>query len=52
MLCDEGALIFKFWFHLSKKQMKARLKAWPTTRCTAGASARWTGSNRRPTTSL
>ncbi len=27
MLCDEGALIFKFWLHLSKKQMKARLKA-------------------------
>ncbi len=27
MLCNEGALIFKFWFHLSKKQMKARLKA-------------------------
>jgi polyphosphate:AMP phosphotransferase len=27
MLCDEGALIFKFWFHLSKKQMKARLNA-------------------------
>lgn len=26
MLCDEGALIFKFWFHLSKKRMKARLK--------------------------
>lgn len=26
MLCDEGALIFKFWFHLSKKQMKKRLK--------------------------
>ncbi|WP_394561992.1 polyphosphate:AMP phosphotransferase [Aquipseudomonas alcaligenes] len=26
MLCDEGALIFKFWFHLSKLQMKARLK--------------------------
>ncbi|WP_043310791.1 polyphosphate:AMP phosphotransferase [Pseudomonas sp. ML96] len=26
MLCDEGALVFKFWFHLSKKQMKARLK--------------------------
>ncbi|AHG39959.1 polyphosphate-dependent AMP kinase [Pseudomonas syringae CC1557] len=26
MLCDEGALIFKFWFHLSKKQMKRRLK--------------------------
>ena len=27
MLCDEGALIFKFWFHLSKKQMNARLEA-------------------------
>ncbi|MFT5781438.1 MAG: polyphosphate:AMP phosphotransferase [Pseudomonas sp.] len=27
MLCDEGALIFKFWFHLSKKQMKARLNS-------------------------
>ncbi len=26
MLCDEGAVIFKFWFHLSKKQMKLRLK--------------------------
>ncbi len=26
MLFDEGALIFKLWFHLSKKQMKARLK--------------------------
>jgi polyphosphate:AMP phosphotransferase len=26
MLCDEGALIFKFWFHLSKKQMKKRLE--------------------------
>ncbi|WP_122664978.1 polyphosphate:AMP phosphotransferase [Pseudomonas viridiflava] len=26
MLTDEGALIFKFWFHLSKKQMKSRLK--------------------------
>lgn len=27
MLCDEGALIFKFWFHLSRKQMKRRLKS-------------------------
>ena len=27
MLCDEGAIIFKFWFHLSKKQMKARLES-------------------------
>ena len=25
MLCDEGTLIFKFWFHLSKKQMHKRL---------------------------
>jgi AMP-polyphosphate phosphotransferase len=27
MLADEGALILKFWFHLSKKQQKKRLKA-------------------------
>jgi polyphosphate:AMP phosphotransferase len=27
MLCDEGTLIFKFWFHLSKEHMQARLKA-------------------------
>lgn len=27
MLCDEGALIFKFWFHLSKAQMQNRLEA-------------------------
>ncbi|WP_152221766.1 polyphosphate:AMP phosphotransferase [Pseudomonas sp. SCB32] len=27
MYYDEGALIFKFWFHLSKKQLKERLKA-------------------------
>ncbi|TLX59502.1 polyphosphate:AMP phosphotransferase [Stutzerimonas nosocomialis] len=26
MLCDEGTLIFKLWFHLSKQQMKARLQ--------------------------
>jgi polyphosphate:AMP phosphotransferase len=26
MLCDEGAVILKFWFHLSKHQMKKRLK--------------------------
>lgn len=26
MFADEGALILKFWFHLSKKQLKARLK--------------------------
>jgi AMP-polyphosphate phosphotransferase len=27
MLSDEGVLIFKFWFHLSKPRMKARLKS-------------------------
>ena len=27
MLTDEGALIIKFWFHLSKKAQKKRLKA-------------------------
>lgn len=27
MLCDEGVLLLKFWFHLSKKQQKKRLKA-------------------------
>ncbi|MGE5640066.1 MAG: polyphosphate:AMP phosphotransferase [Clostridia bacterium] len=27
MLADEGALILKFWFHLSKKKQKKRLKA-------------------------
>jgi len=27
MLCDEGALVLKFWLHLSEKQQKKRLKA-------------------------
>ncbi|HLH32079.1 MAG TPA: polyphosphate:AMP phosphotransferase [Terriglobia bacterium] len=27
MLADEGALILKFWFHLSKKQQRIRLKS-------------------------
>ena len=27
MLADEGALMLKFWFHLSKKRQKKRLKA-------------------------
>lgn len=27
MLADEGALILKFWFHLSKKKQKIRLKS-------------------------
>lgn len=27
MLCDEGVLLLKFWFHLGKKQQKKRLDA-------------------------
>ena len=27
MLCDEGVLLLKFWYHLSKKQQKARMQA-------------------------
>jgi len=27
MLCDEGVLLLKYWFHLSKKQQRKRLKA-------------------------
>jgi polyphosphate:AMP phosphotransferase len=27
MLCNEGVLLLKFWFHLSKKQQKKRLKS-------------------------
>ena len=26
MLCDEGVLLLKFWFHLSKKQQKTRMR--------------------------
>ncbi len=36
MLADEGALILKFWFHLSKKAQKKRLKA-----LEADAKTRW-----------
>jgi polyphosphate:AMP phosphotransferase len=36
MLVDEGALLLKFWFHLSKRAQKARLKAFE-----ADASTRW-----------
>ena len=27
MLCDEGVLLLKYWFHLSKRQQKKRLRA-------------------------
>ncbi len=27
MLCDEGVLLLKYWFHLSKDQQRSRLKA-------------------------
>jgi polyphosphate:AMP phosphotransferase len=36
MLSDEGALILKFWFHLSKKAQKQRLKA-----LVADSKTRW-----------
>jgi polyphosphate:AMP phosphotransferase len=36
MLADEGALILKFWFHLSKKAQKKRLRA-----LTQDRRARW-----------
>ncbi len=45
MLAQEGVLIVKFWFHLSKQAQKARLKSlaknpdtrWRVTRCRVGA---------------
>ena len=36
MLADEGALLLKFWFHLSKEQQKKRLKGSRRTRRRAG----------------
>lgn len=52
MLCDEGALIIKFWFHLSKKQMKARLKSLKDDPLHSWKISRWTGSSPKPTTVL
>ncbi|MGH6720318.1 MAG: polyphosphate:AMP phosphotransferase [Alphaproteobacteria bacterium] len=34
MLADEGVLLLKFWFHLSKAQQKKRMKALETNRAT------------------
>src|ERR1043166_27939 len=34
MLCDEGALLVKFWFHLSRNRQKKRLKALEKDRST------------------
>lgn len=34
MLCDEGALVLKFWFHLSKDAQKKRLKALAKSKAT------------------
>jgi polyphosphate kinase 2 (PPK2 family) len=28
MLCDEGVLLLKYWFHLSRGQMRKRLRSW------------------------
>ena len=51
MLADEGALILKFWFHLSKKAQKKRLKALASrSRRRAGASPTPTGSTSSSTT--
>lgn len=36
MLCDEGVLLLKYWFHLSKDQQKRRLKS-----LEADPSTRW-----------
>jgi AMP-polyphosphate phosphotransferase len=41
MLADEGALILKFWFHLSKKKQKKRLKE-----LEADPATRWRVSDR------
>jgi polyphosphate:AMP phosphotransferase len=41
MLADEGALIVKFWFHLSKKAQSRRLKA-----LRASAETRWRVTKR------
>ena len=34
MLADEGALVLKFWLHLSKKQQKKRLTKLASKRAT------------------
>ena len=52
MLADEGALVLKFWFHLSKKRQKKRLKElesdpetrWRVTGATGTSSSSTTGS--------
>jgi len=36
MLCDEGVLLLKYWFHLSRKQQKKRLES-----LEADAKTRW-----------
>ena len=38
MLADEGALILKFWFHLSKKQQRKRLERRPPRFLVVGPS--------------
>ena len=37
MLCDEGVLLVKYWFHLSKDQQRKRLKALEKDPTPAGA---------------
>jgi len=43
MLTNEGALMLKFWFHLSKQQQKKRLKALEKDPRRAGGSPRRIG---------
>ena len=37
MLCDEGVLLLKYWFHLSRAQQNKRLRALRDTRKRVGA---------------
>jgi polyphosphate kinase 2 (PPK2 family) len=58
MLADEGALVLKFWFHLSKDAQKKRLKAlekdkdtrWRVTPTTGSTSGSTTSSAPSPST--
>ena len=41
MLVNEGALVLKFWFHLTKDGQRARLKALESDPCTAWRVTKW-----------
>ena len=44
MLADEGVLLLKYWFHLSRRQQEKRLKDLASDRARAGMSPTWNGS--------